>query len=63
VVGGADRSGFVTALSNLGVVFGASLASQAWEHVGIAAGLASAAGFLVIGILTLALIPRDRGPG
>jgi MFS family permease len=54
--------GFVTALSNLGVIAGASLASQVWERVGIAEGLATAALFLVIGIASLALVRSDPRP-
>lgn len=52
--------GFVTALSNLGVIAGASLASQVWERVGITEGLATAALFLVLGVASLALVRSDR---
>jgi hypothetical protein len=38
------------------------LASQVWERVGIAEGLATAALFLVIGIASLALVRSDPRP-
>jgi MFS family permease len=55
--------GFVTAFSNLGVVVGASLASQVWEHVGVGEGLLSASLFLVLAALSLLLVSSDRKPG
>ncbi|MEZ0239452.1 MAG: MFS transporter, partial [Chloroflexota bacterium] len=55
--------GFVTALSNLGVVVGASLASTVWQVVGLHEGLLSASGFLVLGVLSLLLIQDDRPRG
>ena len=55
--------GFVTALSNLGVVVGASLASQVWERIGVAEGLLSASLFLVLAILSLVLVSSDDTPG
>lgn len=55
--------GYVTALSNLGVVVGASLASQVWEHIGVGAGLLSASLFLVLAALSLLLVSSDRKPG
>lgn len=54
--------GYVTALSNLGVVVGASLASQVWEHIGVAEGLATASIFLVLAALSLSLVSTDRKP-
>jgi DHA1 family multidrug resistance protein-like MFS transporter len=50
----------VTALSNLGTVIGATVASQIWERIDLAAGLASAAVFVALGVASLALIPNDR---
>jgi predicted MFS family arabinose efflux permease len=55
--------GFVTALSNLGVIVGATLASQVWQRVGLAEGLATASIFLVLAALSLALVSSDRKPG
>jgi len=55
--------GFVTALSNLGVIVGASLASQVWERVGLAEGLATASIFLVLAALSLLLVSSDRRSG
>lgn len=55
--------GFVTALSNLGVVVGASLASTVWQVVGLHEGLLSASAFLVLGVLSLLLIQNDRPSG
>jgi MFS family permease len=54
--------GYVTALSNLGVIVGASLASQVWERVGLAEGLATASIFLVLAALSLLLVPSDHQP-
>jgi predicted MFS family arabinose efflux permease len=55
--------GYVTALSNLGVIVGASLASQVWEHIGLAEGLLSASVFLVLAALSLLFVPSDRRAG
>jgi MFS family permease len=55
--------GFVTALSNLGVVVGASLASTVWQVFGLHEGLLSASAFLVLGVLSLLLIQDDRPSG
>jgi MFS family permease len=55
--------GFVTALSNLGVIVGASLASTVWQVVGLHEGLLSASGFLILGVLSLLLIQNDRPSG
>ena len=55
--------GLVSALSNLGVVAGASIASTAWSAIGLRAGMVSAAVFLVLAIASLALVPNDRARG
>jgi DHA1 family multidrug resistance protein-like MFS transporter len=55
--------GLVSALSNLGIIAGASVASTAWSAVGLRAGVVSAAAFLVLGIASLALVPSDRVRG
>ena len=52
--------GLVSALSNLGVIAGASIASTAWAVVGLQGGIVSATVFLVVAIATLALVPGDR---
>jgi MFS family permease len=52
--------GLVSALSNLGVIAGASIASTAWSAIGLRAGMVSAAVFLVLAIASLALVPGDR---
>lgn len=52
--------GLVTAISNLGVVVGATLASDIWSRVGIAAALATASAFIVLAIGTLAFIRSDQ---
>jgi MFS family permease len=52
--------GLVSALSNLGVIAGASIASTAWSAIGLQAGMVSAAAFLVVAIASLALVPSDR---
>jgi predicted MFS family arabinose efflux permease len=52
--------GFVTAVSNLGVVVGATVASQLWERFGLFEGMASAALFLAVGTASLVLVPSDR---
>ena len=46
----------MTALSNLGVVAGATLASEIWQQVGIDEALLVAAGFLVLAALSLVLV-------
>jgi len=48
--------GLVTALSNLGVVAGATLASEIWQRVGIDEALLVAAGFLLLAIASLVLV-------
>jgi MFS transporter, DHA1 family, multidrug resistance protein len=55
--------GVVSALSNLGIIAGASVASTAWSVVGLREGVISAAAFLVLGIASLALVPSDRARG
>jgi MFS family permease len=55
--------GHVSALSNLGIIAGASIASSAWAAVGLQAGIVSAMAFLVVAIGVLALVPADRGRG
>jgi MFS family permease len=52
--------GFVTALSNLGVIAGATLASQIWERIGLWEGLIAAGSFLVLAAASLVFVPRDR---
>ena len=52
--------GLVTALSNLGVVAGATLASEVWERIGIDQALIVAAGFVVLGIASLSLVHEGR---
>ena len=59
--------GLVTALSNLGVVVGATLASEIWQDVGIDRALLVAAGFMVLAGISLALVREppstpDRPP-
>jgi len=53
--------GLVSALSNLGVIVGASIASTAWAASGLVGGMVSASVFLVVAIASLALVPSDRG--
>jgi DHA1 family multidrug resistance protein-like MFS transporter len=48
--------GLVTALTNLGVVAGATLASEIWQRVGIDEALLVAAGFLILGTASLVLV-------
>jgi MFS family permease len=55
--------GLVSALSNLGVIAGASIASTAWSAIGLREGMVSAAAFLVVAIASLALVPSDRARG
>jgi MFS family permease len=52
--------GLVSALSNLGVIAGASIASTAWAVSGLQGGMISASVFLVVAIATLAFVPSDR---
>ena len=52
--------GVVSALSNLGIIAGASIASTAWTAVGLQGGMVSASIFLVLAIASLALVPSDR---
>ncbi|MEO8208780.1 MAG: MFS transporter [Chloroflexota bacterium] len=55
--GRSGRSfGLVTALSNLGVVAGALLASEIWQQVGIDQALVVAAGFMVLATVSLLLV-------
>jgi MFS family permease len=54
--------GLVSALSNLGVIAGAAVASIAWTVLGLREALISAGVFLVIAAASLALVPRDRTP-
>jgi predicted MFS family arabinose efflux permease len=55
--------GLVSALSNLGVIAGAVIASAAWSAIGLREGMVSAAVFLVLAIVALALVPSDRARG
>jgi MFS family permease len=55
--------GLVSALSNLGVIAGAGAASAAWSTIGLREGMVSAAVFLVLAIVSLALVPSDRARG
>ena len=48
--------GLVTALTNLGVIAGATLASEIWQQIGIDEALLVAGGFVVLGIASLVLI-------
>jgi MFS family permease len=52
--------GTVSALSNLGVIGGAAVASTAWELVGVREGLVSAGLFLALAAASLLLVPADR---
>ncbi len=52
--------GMVTALSNLGVIAGATLASEIWQGVGINSALLVAAGFMVLAIASLVLVREDQ---
>jgi MFS family permease len=62
--GRRNRSfGLVSALSNLGVIAGAGAASAAWSTIGLREGMVSAAVFLVLAIVSLALVPSDRARG
>jgi MFS transporter, DHA1 family, multidrug resistance protein len=54
--------GLVSAVSNLGVIVGASIVSTAWATIGLQAGMVSASVFLVLAIASLALVPSDRAP-
>ncbi|HEX5590777.1 MAG TPA: MFS transporter [Candidatus Limnocylindrales bacterium] len=51
--------GLVTALSNLGVVAGATLASEIWQGAGIDEALLVAAAFLVLAMASLALVRAE----
>ena len=55
--------GMVTALSNLGVIVGATLAATAWEAVDITAGMAVAMVFLALGTVSLVLVRGHDGDG
>lgn len=52
--------GLVTAISNLGVVVGATLASDIWTRVDVAAALAAASVFIIVAIGTLAFVRPDH---
>ena len=52
--------GLVSALSNLGVIAGAAVASTAWATIGLREGLISSGVFLILAAASLALIPGDR---
>lgn len=52
--------GLVSALSNLGVIAGAVVASQAWERFGLREGVLSSGVFLVLGAVSLLAVPDDR---
>jgi DHA1 family tetracycline resistance protein-like MFS transporter len=52
--------GNVTALSNLGVIGGASLAGAVWSAVGLPAGFAVSIGFALVATVSLALVADDR---
>ncbi|HET9435385.1 MAG TPA: MFS transporter [Candidatus Limnocylindrales bacterium] len=54
--------GLVTALSNLGVVAGATLASEIWQSAGIDEALLVAAAFLVLAMASLALVRAEPRP-
>jgi DHA1 family multidrug resistance protein-like MFS transporter len=52
--------GFVTAVSNLGIVVGAMVAAQAWEHVDIRLGVILPSISLALAGITLLAYPDDR---
>lgn len=52
--------GLVSALSNLGIIGGAAVASFAWETIGVREGLISAGVFLLLAAGSMALVPSDR---
>lgn len=54
--------GVVTALSNLGVVVGATLASGIWQDAGIDRALLVAAGFMALATASLVLVREPREP-
>lgn len=54
--------GLVTALSNLGVVVGATLASGIWQDAGIDRALLVAAAFMGLAALSLVLVHEPRDP-
>ena len=54
--------GLVTALSNLGVVVGATLASGIWQDAGIDRALLVAAGFMVLATVSLVLVHEPSDP-
>ncbi|MBI2763621.1 MAG: MFS transporter [Chloroflexi bacterium] len=54
--------GLVTALSNLGVVAGATLASEIWQAAGIDRALLVAAGFMILATASLLLV-REGSEG
>lgn len=52
--------GLVSALSNLGVIAGATVAAQAWERIGLREGVISSGVFLVLAAVSLLAVPDDR---
>jgi predicted MFS family arabinose efflux permease len=53
--------GWITALSSLGIVVGATAASQVWDRTGIVGlGLLTSGAFLLLAAAFLLLYPRDR---
>ena len=54
--------GLVTALSNLGVVVGATLASGIWQDAGIDRALLVAAGFMALATASLVLVREPHEP-
>jgi predicted MFS family arabinose efflux permease len=54
--------GLVTALSNLGVIAGATLASEVWQRVGIGEALLVAGGFIVLAIASLLFVRVEVRP-
>ena len=53
--------GIVTALSNLGMIVGATLAAAAWEAVDVVAGMSVAMIALALGTVSLALVRPAAG--
>lgn len=52
--------GLVTALTNLGVIAGATVASEVWQEAGIDQALFVAAGFMVLATASLALVRHEH---
>jgi len=65
--GGGRRSrqfGIVAALGNLGIIVGATAASQLWEGLAdVSIGFVVASVSIVVGALVFLLLPADRPPG